>query len=162
MNLIDYFLSHRQIGHTTLLKKGADNYDKPFFIVCSDLKHVQTIKRELKNKNAKLITLSTFEDKTRGTENPIAFDNFTLNTIFQEVKISFDEFEILHTKTVSELELENYNNLKYFFKYYRTVKKFKWYHYIFQYKKTQNAIDAPLGDYKFNKTANRINENFED
>ena len=70
----------RMTGKTSLIKKGIDNYDKPFWV------YVRTIKegRQLTtNPNAQFITPSTTE-KLRGSRLPIIVEQEGMLDLFKE------------------------------------------------------------------------------
>lgn len=74
----------RQTGKTTLLKEGIDNYDKPFFYVCRNVKYGQAV---CKNKNAIFVTPASYM-KLRGSLHPIIVDS---EFIAEYLPKAFDE-----------------------------------------------------------------------
>ena len=74
--IYDYFLSSRYIGHTELLKVGAERYDKPFFILNADMNSASKLCDDVKNKNAIPISLENIERKTAGSKYPVIEDNY--------------------------------------------------------------------------------------
>ena len=68
-------LSTRQVGHTTLMKKGTDSYDRPFGVIVHSMDFGKQVLGE--NPNGKAFTLNTI-DSSNGSKIPLVFDNHTL------------------------------------------------------------------------------------
>ena len=74
-NINSYIRSARQVGHTTLLKEGMKNYNKPFFIVGADGQQANRLRDEIGNKNAIAISVNTPPQKFAGKDYPMVMDN---------------------------------------------------------------------------------------
>ena len=72
-----YLKTSRRVGHTTLLKAGGENYNKPFFVVGGDINQARQLAKEMDNKNA--IPISIKQPKNMlmyGDRIPILIDNY--------------------------------------------------------------------------------------
>lgn len=69
-DLIYYYMATRAVGHTTLLKKGTDNYDKPYCVLTHNTEAGSVLGFDRKN----IITLNSL-DRLRGSARPMAIDN---------------------------------------------------------------------------------------
>jgi hypothetical protein len=78
--IYEYLMSSRGVGHTTLLKEGAKNFDKPFYIVAHNSRYAKQLQRESNNNNAIPISLNSPTQLMRGTKYPIIIDNVTYMT----------------------------------------------------------------------------------
>lgn len=70
IDLLIYSTSARQTGKTELLRRGVDNYDKPFFLVCSK---IEMGKHITKNPNCIYVTPQSM-DRLKGHKLPVIFD----------------------------------------------------------------------------------------
>ena len=80
IDLLIFSTSTRQTGKTELLRRGVDNYDKPFFLVCSTIemgRHVTT------NPNCIYVTPQS-TDRLKGHRLPIIFDQEWLLGLMKE------------------------------------------------------------------------------
>jgi len=68
--LLQYYMSTRNIGHTTLLKEGSKHYNKEFFVLSLHIKDCGYL--ELKPQQ--VISLENL-DKLRGHDKPLIIDN---------------------------------------------------------------------------------------
>jgi hypothetical protein len=68
-------ISTRGVGHTTLMKKGTDSYDRPFGIISHSTPSGKEILGE--NQNGSVYTIDTI-DNMRGAKMPVIFDNHIL------------------------------------------------------------------------------------
>lgn len=75
-------LTTRQVGHTTLMKKGIDSYDHPFGVITQSVASSKEIIGE--NPNGSAYTISTL-DNMRGTKMPVIFDNHALAKFLGDV-----------------------------------------------------------------------------
>jgi len=69
--LLQYYLSTRNAGHTTLMREGTTHYDRPFFI----LVHHTEYGKNLNYGNIKDIISYQNLDKLIGHSRPLAIDN---------------------------------------------------------------------------------------
>lgn len=90
-DLLAYYEATRRVGHTTLMKKGIENYDKEKFVLTYSIDAGECIgiKRD------EIISWQRL-DKLRGHNKPLAIDNGTMFVILNEV-----------TDTIKALQDEN-------------------------------------------------------
>jgi len=98
--LYNYYFCSRGAGHTELMKKGSENYDKKFILVVGSSARPY-IKNE--NLNATIFTLNDIASyKLRGLKYPIIFDNSAMMDLFIEIadekKYLKDENMLLNSK----------------------------------------------------------------
>jgi len=77
--LLHYFMSTRAVGHTTLLKRGTNNYDKPFFVLTHNTEAGNALKFWPKN----IISLHNL-DRLRGSNRPLTIDNGAMIEILSD------------------------------------------------------------------------------
>lgn len=84
-------ISTRAVGHTSLLKKGIDSYDKPFIMLGLSVSNVKESHPDLSDQ-AKIVSIDALVDgKYRGSEEmPVAIDNYVLKEILEEVSFAVD------------------------------------------------------------------------
>jgi hypothetical protein len=98
---LQYYLSIRQTGKTTLLKKGVDGYPYHHWIVVPKMEYGRVIFDTKNNKLHKLVSLNNLQN-ARGTHKAMIIDQEANLQIFNMV---LDEFDKLET------EIENSNNI---------------------------------------------------
>ena len=72
-----YFVSSRQVGHTTLMKRGTSNFEQKKRVIV----HNMSYGRDLGVPKNEIVTLNSLE-RLRGCDLPLAIDNCSLTTIF--------------------------------------------------------------------------------
>lgn len=70
LDQIIFSTSLRQTGKTELLRRGVDNYDRPFILVCKTIEQGRLVTQ---NPNCIYVTPKSI-DKLRGRSVPIIFD----------------------------------------------------------------------------------------
>jgi len=104
-NLEVYYAQSRGVGHTELLKKGIENYDKKFFLVAGSYQQGKNLVSEIKNPNAILITLDDIGSyKLRGLRYPIAFDNFAMIKLIERNNCVIENLYIKNAKLLAEIK----------------------------------------------------------
>lgn len=91
---LQYYLSIRQTGKTSLLKEGVDNYSKYHWIVVPTIEYGRKI-FDSRNKLHQLVTLQTLKN-IRGTEQAMIIDQEVNLEIFSK---SLQEIERLETES---------------------------------------------------------------
>lgn len=89
-NLCAYYASTRGVGHTDLIKKGTDLYDKEnkhYNVICSN---IDLAKREWGHKGKSLNHVGV---SIKGTDAPLVFDNSAIVILLQEAINKIDELE---------------------------------------------------------------------
>lgn len=86
--LLFYYEATRNVGHTTLMKKGTDNYDGQKYVLTINMNHGTEMNLDSKE----IISLQNL-DKLRGSSRPIAIDNETMRVILAETLKEFDKLE---------------------------------------------------------------------
>ena len=86
--LLTYYNVNRGVGHTTLMKKGVDNYDGDKIIVCYNYKHANAIGL---NKND-VVTIHNLKN-LRGIKSPIIIDNAAMVIILQDAINEIEKLE---------------------------------------------------------------------
>ena len=74
-------LGHRQVGHTTLLRDGVKNYDRPFAVIAHDTdfaNHLLIGSKAGLGKAFSMNSLSNHINSIIGSQLPIAIDHATL------------------------------------------------------------------------------------
>jgi hypothetical protein len=109
---LQYYLSIRQTGKTTLLKKGVDEYPYYHWIVVPKIEYGRVIVDTKNNKLHKLVSLNNLQN-IRGTHQAMIIDQEANLQIFNMV---LDEFDMLEDaiksrdNTISELSKLNEDN----------------------------------------------------
>jgi len=95
MNTIDklveirHILTRRQTGSTTLMQRGSDRYDAPFFLVAHDMNYARQLARQ--NKNAVPVSYQHIDPSNLvGYNYPVCIDHHTLALILSEAKCQID------------------------------------------------------------------------
>jgi hypothetical protein len=87
-DLLFYYESTRRIGHTTLMKKGTDNYGDNKCILAFNMEHGNNMGFKPKE----IITLQNL-DRTKGSSRPMAIDNGTMIVLLTETLKEFGKLE---------------------------------------------------------------------
>ncbi len=74
-------LNDRQVGNTTLMRKGTDNYDRKFAIVAKTQDNAKDL---TENKNALFFSLGNLNDLNKGYHLPIAIDHTALSALVSQ------------------------------------------------------------------------------
>ena len=78
-SLLYYYMATRKVGHTTLLKKGTDNYEKPFCVLTHNTETARILGFSPKD------TVSLYSlDRLRGSSRPLAIDNGAMIEILSD------------------------------------------------------------------------------
>jgi hypothetical protein len=94
---LQYHLSIRQIGKTTLLKVGVDDYPKYHCIVVPNIEYARRTFNPI-NKLHNFVSLNNLEN-LRGTNQPMIIDQEANREIFKMVLYEFDDLDnIIQTK----------------------------------------------------------------
>jgi hypothetical protein len=125
-NLISV-LSTRQVGHTTLMKIGADSYDKPFGVIVHTTNYGLQITKE--NPNAKVVSISSL-DSIKGMKLPVILDNHAIAMLLGDIHHEVDSLE----KKAHVLE-KNLNLVMEIFEKYQNLSH-KAEEYLFEYMET--------------------------
>jgi len=83
-----YYLTTRQAGHTTLMKRGISNYERKKLVMV----HNMSYGRDLRIPKNEIVTLNSL-DRLRGNDLPLVIDNSTLTTIFRESLSEYTRLE---------------------------------------------------------------------
>ena len=78
-------VGQRQVGHTTLMKKGVENYDRKFGLIAHNMQSAQEILDTSGSKLGKAFSLSNPSNNFRGLSMPFAIDNGSLSFLLEEV-----------------------------------------------------------------------------
>jgi hypothetical protein len=109
---LQYYLSIRQTGKTTLLKKGVDEYPYYHWIVVPKIEYGKVIVDTKNNKLHKLVSLNNLQN-IRGTHQAMIIDQEANLQIFNMVLGEFDRLEDTiksRDNTISELSKLNEDN----------------------------------------------------
>lgn len=91
--ILQYYLVNRNIGHTTLLKHGIDNfgyYDQKFFVLCRSMGDYIFLSTKSKN----IVSWNNIE-KLRGYNRPLAIDNGAMIELLSESLSELSKIETL-------------------------------------------------------------------
>lgn len=88
-NLVE-ILSHRGVGHTTLLRTGTDTYNKPFIQL--GMSHSQLNESDLlTNPNAIGLSISEIElTEHNGLKLPVAIDNYVIRELASDALFTIE------------------------------------------------------------------------
>jgi hypothetical protein len=78
-------VGQRQVGHTTLMKKGVENYDRKFGLIAHNMKAAQDILDTSGSKLGKAFSLSKLGNNFHGLGMPYVIDNGALSILLEEV-----------------------------------------------------------------------------
>jgi hypothetical protein len=95
--ILVYYNSNRGVGHTALMIRGLEHYDKKALIVVKNFNHMRRL--EKKFPNHKIITLDRFNtDLLLGYDIPIIFDNAAivelLERTYEHIKLLNQELNL--------------------------------------------------------------------
>ena len=76
-------VGQRQVGHTTLIKKGVENYDREFGVIAHNKKYAEEIIDISGSKLGKPFSISNLN--AQGSSMPFVIDNGTLSVLLEEV-----------------------------------------------------------------------------
>jgi hypothetical protein len=76
-------VGQRQVGHTTLIKKGIENYDREFGVIAHNTQAAQEIIDTSGSKLGKAFPISNLN--VQGSSMPFAIDNGSLSILLEEV-----------------------------------------------------------------------------
>jgi len=102
--LYEYYHGNRGVGSTTLMKRGTANYEYPKLVLAVD--HGQ--RKHLGLQRNEIVTPGTL-DILKGSDLPLAIDNYTLREIFQQTFIKLAEQEDRTKKAEIEVWGERFN-----------------------------------------------------
>jgi hypothetical protein len=79
IELITYYGTTRQAGHTTLLKEGTKHYDRPFFVLTHNMNHGRELGLDPKD-------VISYQDpeKLRGYSRPLVIDNGVMHELLSD------------------------------------------------------------------------------
>lgn len=89
--LLDYYMNTRQVGHSTLIKKGFENFDREKLL----LTYNRTGHPNIPTKKDEIISWNNL-DKLRGCKKPLIIDNAVIYCILDDA-----------IQRITELEEEN-------------------------------------------------------
>jgi len=152
--LLNYYESVRQVGNSTLLQKGAENYDQPFFLLGATKELAEQF-LDIPNSNMTGISIKGNTNKLVGSDKPIAIDSSAWYVILKEVDEKISELNTLkddHKKVLKSLEVakdlniiwsERVEELKYqhvaeMENFTHDIKKLSLFDRIFNFKKIIN------------------------
>ena len=78
-------VGQRQVGHTTLMKKGVENYDRKFGLIAHNMQSAQDILDTSGSKLGKAFSLSKLGSNFHGFSMPYVIDNGALSILLEEV-----------------------------------------------------------------------------
>ena len=76
-------VGQRQVGHTTLMKKGVENYDREFGVIAHNMQAAQEILDVSGSKSGKAFSISNLN--VQGFRIPFVIDNGSLSVLLEEV-----------------------------------------------------------------------------
>jgi hypothetical protein len=76
-------VGRRQVGHTTLIKKGVENYDREFGVIAYNKKYAEEIIDTSGSKLGKPFSISNLN--VQGFRIPFVIDNGALSVLLEEV-----------------------------------------------------------------------------
>ena len=83
-----YFLTSRQVGHSTLMNVGTNNFDGDKLVLVRDRKHGD----KMGLKRSEMVSLDSLH-KLKGHNTPLAIDNGVLIEIFDQAVLKYVELE---------------------------------------------------------------------
>lgn len=78
-------MSSRQAGHSTLIKKGTENYDRPFLV----LAHTIEGGKDLGFKPTNIVSIHCL-DRLRGASRPLIIDNGAMTELLIDTIMRID------------------------------------------------------------------------
>lgn len=97
-----YISTRRGVGHTTLMKEGVKNYDKPFFVLGANKQHSLELMTGVDNKNAIPLGLNNL-NRVNGVDYPMIIDAFVVQVICDQYE---DEIMNLRSEHYREMGKE--------------------------------------------------------
>ena len=86
-------ISTRGVGHTLLMKKGTESYDKPFIQIGFTMSSMKASELD-KNPNSKLVTIDgIISGKAKGLEGPVAIDNHVIRELMSDALLTIECME---------------------------------------------------------------------
>jgi predicted AAA+ superfamily ATPase len=87
---LNYVLGQRQVGHTTLMKKGVENYDREFGVIAHNKNSAESIIKDSKSKFGKSFSIRDLKS-VRGFKMPFIVDNYVLNQLIDQVILVMED-----------------------------------------------------------------------
>lgn len=78
-------VGQRQVGHTTLMKKGVENYDRQFGVIAHNMQAAKEIIDKSGSELGKAFSLSKLGSNFHGFSMPYVIDNGALSILLEEV-----------------------------------------------------------------------------
>ena len=125
--IIDYYRTTRQIGHTTLMKVGTNDFNRDKLVLVLGRDHGDS----MGIKRSEMVTLDNLQ-KLRGSNAPLVIDNGVLIEIFDQTYLKVDSLKeetkrhksnyITTRKELSQSEYKVYNMRSHPFKtFFKTI-----------------------------------------
>ena len=96
IELTSYYHTTRQVGHTTLMRQGTDNFEDKKLVLVVNTSHG----KDLRIPKDEMVTLNSLV-RLRGQHRPLIIDNGALMTIFDDTLNEVRYFE--HEKDVEKI-----------------------------------------------------------
>ena len=77
-------LGVRAVGHTTLMMRGAENYNRPFSLVAHNFSYAKELAARSRNPNATPVPMWGLE-ALRGNPKPIIFDHWAIEFMVKDL-----------------------------------------------------------------------------
>jgi hypothetical protein len=87
---INYVLGQRQVGHTTLMKKGVENYDREFGVIAHNKNSAESIIKDAKSEFGKSFSIQNL-GSARGLSMPFVIDNYALGQLIDETILVMED-----------------------------------------------------------------------
>jgi hypothetical protein len=91
---LNYFLGKRQVGHTTLMKKGVENYDREFGVIAHNKNSAESIIKEAKSEFGKSFSIQNLRSARKtaqGLSIPFVIDNSALSQLIDETILVMED-----------------------------------------------------------------------
>jgi len=95
--LYNYYLINRNVGHTTLMKVGTNDFNREKLVLCVDMKHG----RDMGLLRSEIVTLNSL-DRLIGNNKPLVMDNYTLIEIFSQTVSTYNRLKEETSKAQDE------------------------------------------------------------
>jgi len=95
--LLQYYLSTRRAGHTTLMKEGTNHYDKDFFVLAHNMEYGETMGFGPKS----AVSWQNL-DKLIGHNKPLAIDNGPMTELLADVLVRIEALKEENKKLLKE------------------------------------------------------------
>lgn len=101
-------ISKRGVGHTSLMKRGTDSYERPFLQIGSTLTEMKQAGLD-QNPNCKLCTIEGIASgKAKGLDLPVAIDNYVIREVMLDALLTLESMKVsLEAKNQVMEELMN-------------------------------------------------------